>query len=99
MARRKLIYTYLEGDKHYIIDRKEFVRILAEEVYYDTTTYDWFGIDSANYEEGERKTKWLARSGIILCVGKRNFRVFKQEQWERHPKEWKEKYIDKRKAK
>lgn len=96
MARTKYVYTIWKDNQHYIVDRKEFVRILSEDVYYDTTTYGWFGIDSANYEKGEQKTRWLTRTGTCLVVGHMNFRVFKEDYWKTYPSDWKKKYVDMR---
>ena len=94
MARRKLIYTYWHENENYIVSRQTFIKILAEEVYYDTTNYGWFGIDSANYEKGERKANWLARTGTCLVTDDYSFRVFTEEQFQRNTQAFKDKYVD-----
>ena len=96
MARTKLIYTYAKDNKYFIVDRKTFIKILSEEIYYDTTNCGWFGVDSANYEKGTRVANELARkrSALICCGTGYSFKVFTEEYFTRHTNAFGHNYTD-----
>lgn len=96
MARAKLIYTYTQDNKSYIIDKQTLIKILSEEIYYDTTNCGWFGIDSANYEKGTRVANKLARnrSGLVCCGTGYSFRVYTEQEFERNSQTFKLKFVD-----
>ena len=83
------IYTFKPTNSREtkVISRKEFVRLLAEKVYYDTDIIaGWCGIDSANYTKGENEARKLAKKGCggLLAYGVGTFRVFTKAEWEKH---------------
>jgi len=91
----KKVYTYRKGNEHFICSRQQMIKILSEEIYYDTMNCGWFGIDSANYEKGEQKANWLARTGITLVCENYSFRVYKSEQdFEKYRGSFGKTYID-----
>lgn len=98
MARRKLIYTYTKDNKNFIVDRPTFIKILAEEIYCDTTYCNGFGIDSANYKKGTQVANRMVRNRRcrgLICIGTGySFRVYEQEELERCQSIWKKKFTD-----
>ena len=75
------------------------IKVLAEEVYYDTTYCNGFGIDSANYERGKKEADKLARncSGLIACGTGYTFTVYKEDRFNRLSEAFRNEFIDIRK--
>lgn len=83
------VYTFRKQGSQEIkvVSRKEFVRLLAEKVYFDTDIIaGWCGIDCANYTKGESEARKLAKKGNcgLLAMGVGTFRVYTQSEWQRH---------------
>lgn len=92
----KRIYTFNKHGKSYICTKSQMIKILAEEIYYDTTYCNGFGIDVANYKRGKQEADKLARkcSGLIACDTGYTFTVYNEDRFNRFSEEFKNKFID-----
>lgn len=85
MERKVYTFRATNSNEIKVISRKEFVRLLAEKVYFDTDIIaGWCGIDSANYTKGDREARKLAqKGGCLLAMGVGTFRVYTQNEWQK----------------
>jgi len=97
------VYTirrYENQDLFIVVSRKDFIKDLAEKVYYD---YDivagWCGISSANYQKGESEARKLAKKncGGLIAEKVGTYRVFQSWQdFVNHINHFKKQYEDRR---